>query len=63
MCDANLPHFQRESIRKVVEQNFKLDMADTEAWTYIQRVIFKSLKMVVPQICEKIHSIAQSLKK
>lgn len=62
MSDAKIPNFQKNSIRTVVERNFKLELNDEEASNYILQTINTSLNMIFPQIFEKIHEIAQSLK-
>jgi hypothetical protein len=65
MTLANIPHLSgdfRQNLYKVVEKNFKLDLNDQEADEYILNVLNSSLTSLMPQITEKFHELAQSLK-
>ena len=65
MTLANIPHLSgeyRQNLYRVVEKNFHLELNDQEADEFILGVINSSLSSLMPQITEKFHELAQSLK-
>jgi hypothetical protein len=63
MVNANLKQINYESLQNVVFANLKLDMNDDTANDYMIKLIDESLTLLMPQITEKFHELAQSLKK
>eukprot|EP01102_Stenamoeba_stenopodia_P008403 TRINITY_DN2413_c0_g1_i3.p1 TRINITY_DN2413_c0_g1~~TRINITY_DN2413_c0_g1_i3.p1 ORF type:complete len:756 (-),score=166.31 TRINITY_DN2413_c0_g1_i3:142-2073(-) len=61
MIDADIPHLSFEPEKSIlkVQNNFCLDMSDTEAAQNLQSLINESVSALFPQITEAIHRWAQ----
>jgi phosphatidylinositol 3-kinase len=60
MCDANIPALAQEPEKKLlkVKQNFRLDLTNEEAESYILQLIDESVSALFPQLVEKMHKWA-----